>query len=60
MLRLAGGQKIMLRPIATMQFARYGLIKVNLYLFWWVGGLVANGWVAGLNGNETNSAKLGN
>ena len=45
----------MLGPIATMQFARYGLIEVNLYLSGWVGVR----WVAGLNGNKTNSAKLG-
>ena len=45
----------MLRPIAGMQFARYDLIEVNLYSSGWVSG----GWVAGLNGIETNSAKLG-
>ena len=41
---LAGGQKIYVGSITTMQFARYGLIEVILYLsgrvsVWcWVGG----------------------
>ena len=51
---LAGGKKILLGPIATMQCARFGFFELNLYLSGWVGG-----WVAGLNENKVNSAELG-
>ena len=49
----------MLEPIAIMSFASYGLFEVNSYLSGWVVGWVGVGWVAGLNENITNSAKLG-